>query len=277
MLIRLHELSRKVSFSRWQRQVLVTALICWITLLGAYCGEIQQGLSSSAEAHNFRERARLAYSNAKNAWQTNRTGTASAATYGRTAFDWADFAASSSQRAEIAEGAIAACRGAIESNPTDAPAIYYLAMNLGQLARTKSLGALKIVREMEDLFERARALNERYDEAGPHRNLGLLYLETPGRPTSIGSRPKARQNLKRAIELSPKFPENRLCLIEAYAKWRDWQSVATELDPLDANWPEAQSRWTGPDWERSWVDWESRRNALRQKFAHSSTTENRKK
>src|SRR5947207_2239223 len=50
-------------------------------------------------------------------------------------FDWADLATSNSRRAPIAEQGIAACRQALQRDPKLAPAHYYLAMNLGQLAR----------------------------------------------------------------------------------------------------------------------------------------------
>ena len=88
-------------------------------------------------------------------------------------------------------------------------------MNLGQLARTKGLGALKLVNQMEHEFTRARDLDEQLDWAGPDRNLGLLYRDAPA-IGSIGSRTKAREHLKRAVELAPQYPENRLNLIEAY-------------------------------------------------------------
>ena len=44
---------------------------------------------------------------------------------------------------------------------------YYLAMNLGQLARTEMIGALKIVKEMENEFEIAADIDPRFDHAGP--------------------------------------------------------------------------------------------------------------
>ena len=60
-------------------------------------------------------------------------------------------------------------------------------MNLGQLARTRGLSALKLVDQMEREFTRARDLDEHLDWAGPDRNLGLLYGDAPV-IGSIGSR-----------------------------------------------------------------------------------------
>jgi hypothetical protein len=90
-------------------------------------------------------------------------------------------------------------------------------MNLGQLARTKGLSALKLVDQMEGEFTRARDLDEHLDYAGPDRSLGLLYRDAPV-IGSVGSRTRAREHLRRAVEVAPQYPENRLSLIEAYLK-----------------------------------------------------------
>src|SRR5688572_2967763 len=69
--------------------------------------------------------------------------------FARACFDLGDFATNNSERAEVAQQAITLCRALLAKNPRLLEARYYLAMNLGQLARTKSLGALKLVDEME--------------------------------------------------------------------------------------------------------------------------------
>ena len=88
-------------------------------------------------------------------------------------------------------------------------------MNQGQLARTKLLGAIHLVDEMEVSFKTALALDPTYDFAGPDRCLGLLYRDAPGWPTSIGSRMKARRHLQAAADLRPNHLENRLALLES--------------------------------------------------------------
>src|SRR6266568_4837895 len=121
-----------------------------------------------AERIYFAARARLAHATnrAEAAWQ-----------FARACFDWAEFAAGNAPRAQIAIEGIAACRHAIALNPQLAAPYYYLALNLGQLARTKKLGALKLVEEMETNFKAAIALDPAFDYAGAHRSLGLLYLD----------------------------------------------------------------------------------------------------
>jgi hypothetical protein len=189
---------------------------------------------------------------------------------GRACFDWAEFATNDTERAQIAEQGIAACRLSVAREAKSAPGHYYLAMNLGQLARTRSLGALKIVGEMEREFKTARDQDERFHFAGPDRNLGQLYLEAPGWPTSIGSRSKARQHLQRAVQLAPGYPENRLNLMEAFLKWNDHTGGRRELAALDALWPTARTNFLGEAWELSWADWDARLKKARKKIAEQA-------
>jgi tetratricopeptide (TPR) repeat protein len=169
--------------------------------------------------------------------------------FARACFDRAEFPSNDSQRAALANQGIAACRQLIAREPKFAAAHYYLGMNLGQLARTKLLGALKIVEEMESEFKRARDLDEKLDFAGADRNLGLIYLDTPNWPVSIGNRSKAKQHFLRALQLSPDFPENHLNLIEAFLKWTDLVSAQIEAQKLRQLWPDARKKFTGEDWK----------------------------
>lgn len=211
---------------------------------------------SSAAA--FEDRSRQVFQAARDQFKANPKAEEAAVKFGQAAFDWADFTKESAERERIALEGIAACRQAIASAPKSAAAHYYLAMNLGQLAQTKRLGALRLVNEMETEFHLARNLDERLDFAGPDRNLGLLYAEAPGWPTSIGNRSKARQHLQRAVILFPNYPEGRINLLEAYLKWSDQTGAQRELKALDELLPLAKKEFSGERWEPSWIDWEKR-------------------
>ena len=193
--------------------------------------------------------------------------------FARACYNWADFAQSDADRAAIANQGIAACRQAIAQTPESAAAHYYLGMNLGQLARTELLGALVLVREMEQEFKTAATLDEHFDFAGPARNLGLLYLQAP-RIGSIGNRRKAREFLERAANLAPDLPENHLNLVEAYLQWGEASRAQTELNALDALWPKAKARFTGEYWAEDWADWTTRRQAACRQLAEISTLSN---
>ncbi|MBA4147676.1 MAG: hypothetical protein H0X66_06135 [Verrucomicrobia bacterium] len=211
------------------------------------------------------QHARNAYLTYQARFEINPSHPELAWQFSRAAFDWAEFASNNRQREQIALQGIAAARRGIVLETNSVPAHYYLGMNLGQLARTKSIGALKLVGEMEREFKKVRVLDETYDFAGPDRNLGLLYLEAPS-SFSIGDRKKAREHLLKAVELSPTYPENRLNLIEAYLKWNDSKSAQTAFNELEQIWTAARKEFAGEEWRTSWVDWEKRRSKALEKL-----------
>ncbi len=191
--------------------------------------------------------------------------------FGRACFDWADFAQNNSRRADLAESGIAACRQAIGIDPKLTAAHYYLGLNLGQLARTKKLGAFQVIDEMQVAFKAAIALDPSFDYAGPHRSLGLLYLEAPGWPASIGNRSNARLHLRKAVELGPHYPDNRISLLEAYLKWGEKSAVQPELAPTEEMLEQARKTLTGENWESSWQDWDRRWEKIKASAAEPST------
>ena len=210
-----------------------------------------------------RARAEAVFTKARATWAAAPDDVTNAWQFARAAFDQAECAPDDRHRAAIAEEAIRACRAAVVRDPRSAPAHYYLGLDLGQLARTRSLGALKLVREMEKHWLAAKEIDETFDSGGPDRSLGLLYLEAPGWPASIGSHAKARTHLEHAVKLAPGSPENRLCLAEALVKLKKRDDAAAQLKALDALWSDAKARYTGDDWASSWTDWEKRLAALR--------------
>jgi len=213
----------------------------------------------------FAGRAEKAFTAAKANYLTNSNDPDACLQFVRATFDWADYATSDSKRADIAEQGISASRKFIQFNSNNAAAHYYLAMNLGELARTKSWGALKIVNEMEEEFNLTLKLDAKFDHSGADRGLGLLYLDTPGWPLSIGSKTKARQHLQKALKDAPDYPENHLNMIEADLKWGDKKPAATDLKALADIWADARAKFTGDPWAASWADWTKRRAAAEKK------------
>ena len=183
--------------------------------------------------------------------------------------DLAEFPTSQAERARLGEKGSAACRQLLARVPDSAEGHYYLAMNLGQIARTRGIGALKLVSEMEGEFKAALRVDEKIDYSGPNRSLGMLYRDAPSF-ASIGSRVKARQYLQRAIEVAPDFPENRMVMAESCVKWSDRNGLTREWKALEALLPEARRRLSGPEWEAAWADWDARLAELRQKAEAAS-------
>lgn len=210
------------------------------------------------QAGAFAARALRVFEQARQQHQLQPEAPTAAWQFARACFDWAEFATNDTQRAAIAEEGIAVSRRLVREQPHLAPAHYYLAMNLGQLARTKSVGALPLVSEMERVFKRTHELDAHFDYAGPDRCLGLLYRDAPGWPVSLGSKRKARTHLKRAFDLSPAFPENRLNLIESLLEWGDESEFTAWFRETGEALDEARPRLVGEDWAVSWADWDRR-------------------
>jgi len=187
--------------------------------------------------------------------------------FARTAFDRCEVLPEGPVVEAVSSEAAESCREALKGRPTEARLHYYLGLNLGQLARTRTLGALRLVRQMETAWQTSRTLDETFDFAGADRSLGLLYAECPRPPIGVGSREKARIHLTRAVELSPDHPENRLFLAEQLLRWGEREAARNQLSALEAGIPEARRRLTGPDWEPAWTSWDARLATLRERLS----------
>lgn len=214
----------------------------------------------------YSQRAETAYDHARATYRSRMDDPVAAWEFARACYDWADWATNKGLRAAIAREGIAACQQSLVFT-NSAAGHYYMAMNMGQLARTETLGALKLVREMEREFLTAADLDPGADYGGAERGLGLLYRDAPGWPMSIGNRPRARTNLESAVALASNYPENVLNLAESELKWGEKVEARKELAALDILWPAAQKTFTGQHWESSWDDWTTRRDALRKKLS----------
>lgn len=249
---------------------MISRKLCFMflpTVRAAICSAAMFALPGSvlAQSNSLASRSERAFSEAQQIVRKEPTNTAALVALARAAFDWAEFARKDSQRADIANAGIEAARRTIEICPTNAAAHYWLGMDLGQLARTKSLGALKLVREMEDEFHRALNFDPHVDFAGPDRSLGLLYRDAPGWPTSIGSKKKAREHLERAVQLHPEFLENQLALLESFEKWADRQNFDRQMKATERAYADAKTKFTGSEWEPNWTDWKQRLAEMKSK------------
>ena len=247
----------------WHGSLLLARLVVGLGLAAMWCGAADPGATERTRLIN---RAQQIFCAAQQRFASEPTNTVAAWEFARAGFDRAEFSTNNAERAALAIQGIDACRQALARDAKSAPAHYYLGMNLGQLARTKLLGALRMVGEMERAFKTAATLDEHFDYAGPDRCLGLLYYEAPV-IGSVGSRTKARKHLERAVELEPGFPENRLNLAEAYLKWREKKLLQRELEALEKLQPAARTNFPGADWEAAWGDWSRREKKLRENAA----------
>ena len=89
---------------------------------------------------------------------------------------------------------------------------YYRALNIAKVAEATTNRTL--IKAMVAEAKIAARLDPGFDEAGPLRFLGKVYITAPAWPVSVGSSEKALEYLERAVSLAP-TPLNRLFLGEA--------------------------------------------------------------
>lgn len=195
----------------------------------------------------------------------DQTNSETAWRFAKACFERADFSTNDTQRAAFAELGIAASKHAVALDTNSAAAYFYLGVNLGQMARTKLFTALGLLDEMEAAWNRSIAIDAKFNYAAADRSLGLLYLDAPGWPISLGSRSKARKHLQQATKLVPEYPENHLCWLEAQLKWGESKSVKTQLSNIEAILQSARTNFTGATWSRDWEDWDARWKRIRAK------------
>ena len=240
----------------------VTALAACGLLTLANVNGFADDLSTPTNQFGLLSYAEAEYSASKAEHLKSPTNALFASHFARMCFDRAEFSSNATERAVLAEQGITACREVIRRDSNSAPARLYLAMNLGQLARTKTFGALAIVTEMERQFSLARLLDEELDFAAPDRYLGLLYREAPV-IVSVGDRSKARRHLLKAVELAPEYPANRLNLAESFLSWGEKSEARRQLNLFNASLPVARTNFSGMRWSAAWVDWELRYEHVR--------------
>ncbi len=181
------------------------------------------------------------------------------------AFFFGDVAKDAAEREAVALEGIEASRAVLQ-NTNLAAGNYYLALNLGQLARTRSLTALSLVKQMEVHFKEAISLDAKYDHAGALRHLGELDFEAPGWPISIGSRTLARTFIEKAVATDPDYPENPLLNVEALVRWGEYAKARVEIKSLEALFAKAQASDTNHESLQVWADWHMRLNEIQQKL-----------
>jgi tetratricopeptide (TPR) repeat protein len=202
-------------------------------------------------------RVRSAFFDSEKALAGNPRSVTAGWEFSRACFEVAEFATNSTERAIFADKGIAAAEAVIAKDPTNAPANLYMGLNLGQLARTKGLGALKVVDQIERYFMAAGSLDASFDHAGADRCLGLLYRDAPAW-ISVGSRKKAKQHLETAVAKAPGYPDNRLNLIETLLDWNDRNGALREYKALKERWATDLKLFTGREWQASVADWTAR-------------------
>lgn len=121
----------------------------------------------------------------------------------------------SRERGDLAVSAVQTAQWCGKRQPDNAACDYWLALAVGLQAREVRQTAEDGLKTMVEALTRSMDKDPRYDHAGPVRVMALVLVRAPGWPLGPGDPESALEHAKRAVELDPDYPPNRLCLAEA--------------------------------------------------------------
>lgn len=135
----------------------------------------------------------------------------------RAYFNYYDELAERNRRGEqkwAAERGYTMASAAYEKHPDHGSLTYYYAVIGLCFLDFHRVKAVFVIDRLFGLFEKARRLVPDIDDAGPDRNLAILYHEVPGWPLGRGDSAKALSHIEQAVRRSPERAANRI----VYAK-----------------------------------------------------------
>jgi tetratricopeptide (TPR) repeat protein len=130
------------------------------------------------------------------------------------------------QRLIYARKGVTYAQRALKLNAKRVEPPYFLALNTAKVA--EATHEVKLMKSIVGYAKRAAAIDESYDDAGPLRILGKVYITAPAWPVSVGSPEKGVEVLSRAVEISP-VPINRIFLGQAYYHDEEYERAEKEL------------------------------------------------
>ncbi len=120
---------------------------------------------------------------------------------------------------------------AIKINGKSAHGYFFRGLCIGKEGQIEGIWkSLGIIDPLKKDMEKAIGLDPTVDHAGPHRALGMLYMELPF--FLGGSLEKSIHHLEEAVRLSPGYMENHLDLARAYYEDAQYDSARTSLAHL---------------------------------------------
>lgn len=148
--------------------------------------------------------------------------------------------------------------------PEKAGCYYWHAVNTGLYHRVHIIGYQRGVKMMINDCNKVIELDEKYDNAGAYRILGGLYTQLPqtgGSPDSVvRDLTLAEKYLRKAVKLSPDYPENHLSLAETLfeeEKFVESQYALATASDLVKNWQQ----------DSSFNDWQNTITQLKKKLS----------
>jgi hypothetical protein len=167
-------------------------------------------------------------------------------------------------REQFAYHGIQYAKAAVALEPKRVEGHYYLGINLGLSATTKTIGAYNMVPQVRDAAKAAVRADEKFDHAGPLRLLGSVFAKAPPWPASIGDVEEGQKHLARAVKLDGDYPHNHLLYADALAADEKLKEAAKEYNQVLSAQP-------APEYAHRFEKWKKEAASALDKLGTSST------
>ncbi|WCE04254.1 hypothetical protein [Pseudoxanthomonas sp. JBR18] len=119
---------------------------------------------------------------------------------------------------------------AAQAKPRDAAALIWEGIVLSSWAGEKGgMGALSLVKRARGDLEAALKLDPDALEGSAYTSLGALYYQVPGWPIGFGNDDKAREMLRKGLEINPNGIDANYFYGDFLRDQKDWSGAASAL------------------------------------------------
>lgn len=126
----------------------------------------------------------------------------------------------------------------VDANPGKAEALIWKGIILASYAGAKGgLGALSIVEEAKNSLEQATNIDGKALNGSAYTTLGSIYYQVPGWPVGFGDDDKARDYLKKGLEVNPDGLDSNFWYASFLIDQRDYQEALPYLEKAKAAAP----------------------------------------
>lgn len=117
------------------------------------------------------------------------------------------------------------------AQPKDANALIWEGIVLSSFAGERGgLGALGLAKQARADFEQAIKLDPTALDGSAYTSLGVLYYSVPGWPVGFGDDKKARELLRKGLQVNPNGIDPNYFLGDFLQNQGDWKGAAAALD-----------------------------------------------
>lgn len=158
------------------------------------------------------------------------------------------------EKLHLSEKGIASAEACIKETPENAACYYFHAVNTGLYYQTQIIGYQKGLKAMVADSKKVVEMDPSYEHGGAYRILGLIYTSVPETAFSpdhiVRDLDAAIDNLRKAVQVAPDYPENYLALTTAFLKAENKEEAAAALKKAEELMPNWRDHADYPAWKK---------------------------